>query len=235
LRAYTSKSEGRLAGPWHCGIKKEFDNSLSMENLREWQQGLYDYIVRLWATELPKEMKEEKDRAIYWIEDTRGNTGKSWFQKWLRYGQKELVCKKLPVSSVDRLISAICNISEKEEVDVYMINLTRTQGADQSYKDLFAAIEDIKDGYVVDVMYGKYREAYIKSPTILIFSNKSIADFRSYLSLDRWVELRITAKQELQMDLENSVGYDYQPIEKAIRKKYGQEYLTVKNSFDQET
>jgi hypothetical protein len=180
-------------------------------------------------------MKEEKDRAIYWIEDTRGNTGKSWFQKWLRYGQKELVCKKLPVSSVDRLISAICNISEKEEVDVYMINLTRTQGADQSYKDLFAAIEDIKDGYVVDVMYGKYREAYIKSPTILIFSNKSIADFRSYLSLDRWVELRITAKQELQMDLENSVGYDYQPIEKAIRKKYGQEYLTVKNSFDQET
>lgn len=66
------------------------------------------------------------------------------------------MARSLPVSSVDRLISAVHILNNTYEVDVYLIDLTRTQGEDQSYNDLFAAIEQIKNGHIIDVMYGKY-------------------------------------------------------------------------------
>lgn len=88
-----------------------------------------------------------------------GNTGKSTFLKWLRVGQKEIIARKLPVRSVECLISAVAKVTVEIKIDLFMINLTRTQGKDQSFKDLFSAIEEVVDGYCVNVMYGKYVEA----------------------------------------------------------------------------
>lgn len=78
------------------------------------------------------------------------------------------------ISSVDRLISAVNIINKTHKVDVYTIDLTRTQGA---YNDLFSTIEQIKNGYVVDVIYGKYNEAIFKPPMVIIFTNNKLNNY----------------------------------------------------------
>jgi len=180
ISAYVTKPEGRIAGPFYAG--KNEVNNMEMRNsdLREWQRNLFEILT---SDELPA----LKDRKVIWIQDECGNTGKSWFQKWLRLGQKELVVRGLPITSVDRLLSAVNILSKKVNVDAYTIDFTRTKGEEQSYKDLFSAVEQIKNGSCLDCMYGKYNESYFKPPLVMIFTNNRIEDFRSYLSDDRWV------------------------------------------------
>lgn len=118
-------------------------------SLRRWQKELFEFIL------VNKDNPIIRERKIIWVEDSTGCTGKSKFQKWLRLGQKYLIARKLPVSTVERLISEVKKLIGQEEVDVLMIHLTKTKGQDQSLADLFAATEDIKDGFIVDTLYGK--------------------------------------------------------------------------------
>lgn len=188
---YVQKEETRIEGPFFVGKKEKFDENYSRCELRPWQKDLYDYLIE------NKDNKLFRDRTIIWVEDKVGNTGKSFFQKWLRIGQRVLRCRKLPISTVERLISAVTKLNEKDQIDLYMINLTRSRGENQSLKDLFAAIEDIKDGYIVDTLYGKYVESIFNSPLVVIFSNQRLSDYEKYLSVDRWQRLVIDSDYEL--------------------------------------
>lgn len=179
IESYVTKSEGRTKGPFYGGKKEMYDTQMSESKLRIWQQQLFEIISG-------PEQEMLRDRKVIWVQDSVGNTGKSWFQKWLRIGQKKLVVRSLPISSVDRLISAVNIINKTHKVDAYTIDFTRTQGEDQSYKDLFSTIEQIKNGYVVDVMYGKYNEVIFKPPLVIIFTNNKYEEFEHYLSKDRW-------------------------------------------------
>lgn len=73
-------------------------------------------------------------------------------------------------------MSAIHVINKTLSVDVYCIDLTRTKGEDQSSKDLFSAVEQIKNGFVIDTMYGKYNESFFEPPVVIIFSNNPLYD-----------------------------------------------------------
>ena len=84
--------------------------------LRPWQKELYDFILTNRDNPLIRE------RKIIWVEDSFGMTGKSKFQKWLR------IARKLPISTVERLISAVTKLTREQEVDLLMINLTKTKG-----------------------------------------------------------------------------------------------------------
>jgi hypothetical protein len=215
LSAYVTKEEGRVKGPYFAGRKEMYNSKLANNSLRNWQKELFDTLIT--------EQDEFKDRKVLWVEDMCGNTGKSWFQKWLRIGQKQLVVRQLPVSSVDRLISAVNIISRNIEVDVYTIDLTRTRGEGQSYEDLFAAVEQIKNGYVVDVMYGKYNEAIFNPPMIVIFTNQRIDDFYNYLSQDRWEEFSIGSTGKLNRRIELSpeaeLEYDLGALERTKERQ----------------
>lgn len=167
-----------------------YDKHFASTKLREWQKQLFGIL-----TGDQKEML--KDRKVIWVQDSCGNTGKSWFQKWLRIGQKELVVRALPVSNVDRLIAAVHIINKTHKVDAFTIDLTRTQGEDQSYNDLFSAVEQIKNGQIIDVMYGKYNESIFQPPMVIIFTNNKIKDFYGYLSEDRWEVYTISPDGDL--------------------------------------
>lgn len=199
IRSYVTKKEGRIRGPFYGGKKDMFDRNFASAKLRSWQYKLFKILTGETQDIL-------KDRKVVLIQDCCGNTGKSWFQKWLRVGQKTLLARSLPVSSVDRLISAVHILNNTYEVDVYLIDLTRTQGEDQSYNDLFAAIEQIKNGHIVDVMYGKYNESIFKPPMIIIFTNSDISRFRNYLSNDRWLVYTINSQGEL---IKTDTGYEH--------------------------
>lgn len=192
LIKYSSKEDTRVEGPFHIGKKEKFNEEFSNLKLNIWQQDLFNFIIK------NKDDKKLRDRKIIWVQDLVGNTGKSFFQKWLRIGQKELVARKLPVSSVDRLVSAVTKVTEQVQVDVFMVNLTKTQGSDQSLDDLFAILEQIKDGFLVDVLYGKYIESIFDPPIILVFTNESLANYTSKLTNDRWLGLHITNDKQIE-------------------------------------
>lgn len=182
---YVTKEETRIEGPFYCGKKEKFDLKMSMMSLRDWQLEFLNYLKS------KLDNKEFRGQKIIWLEDLVGNTSKSTLLKWLRVGQKEIISRKLPVSSVEHLISAVSKVTADRKIDLFMINLTRTRGEDQSFKDLFSSIEEILDGYCVDVMYGKYVEAIFNPPLIVRFTNERITDYLNYLSKDRWVRLVI--------------------------------------------
>lgn len=192
LVKYSSKDDTRVQGPFFIGKKEKFDEEYSHSELNLWQKDLYDFLIN------NKYDRKLRDRKIVWVQDLIGNTGKSFFQKWLRIGQKELVARKLPVSSVDRLVSAVTKVTEQVQVDVFMVNLTKTQGSDQSLDDLFAILEQIKDGFLVDVLYGKYVESIFDPPIILVFTNESLANYTSKLTNDRWLGLHITNDKQIE-------------------------------------
>ena len=177
---YVTKTETRLEGPYYCGRKSVYDHELAATMvLKPWQQDLMDFLIL--------EERMLRDRKVIYVEDINGGSGKSTFIKWLRTAQTRFSFRALPISAVDRLASAINLITKEYKLDIVAFNVTREQGKDQSDLDLYAAVEQIKDGYVVDVMYGKFNEALFNPPIVIIFSNKAFTDVRKYLSYDRWV------------------------------------------------
>src|SRR5210317_1320844 len=197
---YASKIDSRVKGPFYVGQKENYSEEYSSMNLRQWQKELFEFIV------INKNNPIIRERKIIWVEDSKGCTGKSKFQKWLRLGQREMIARKLPVSSVERLISAVTKLTREQEVDLLMINLTKTKGENQSLEDMFAAIEDIKDGFIVDTMYGKYIEAIFESPLIVVFTNDKLDEHISKLSVDRWLRLHINYDYSIEFRKDDGDG-----------------------------
>lgn len=189
---YGSKAETRLKGPFYVGQEENYSEEYASMSLRQWQRELFEFIVK------NKDNPIVRERKIIWVEDGKGCTGKSKFQKWLRLGQRDIIARKLPVSTVERLISAVTKLTRQEDVDLLMINLTKSRGQDQSMSDMFATIEDIKDGYIVDTLYGKYVEAIFNPPIILIFTNEKLDDHLASLSPDRWLRLHINSDYSIE-------------------------------------
>lgn len=216
-QAYVTKTEGRVKGPFYAGKNEIHDLEFSKMKLRKWQQQLYDLLVG-------EDLQKLKDRKVIWVQNSKGNSGKSWFQKWLRIGQKQIVVRSLPVDGVDRIMSAVNIITKKTKIDVFCYDLTRTQGENQSFKDLFSTVEQIKNGYVIDCMYGKYNESYFDPPVVIIFTNEDIANYKHYLSEDRWLTLSIVPdnKGDLILQHKTEAGVDlfyYDTVQSKIENK----------------
>jgi hypothetical protein len=208
INAYVTKERGRVKGPFYGGRLNMHQLEMSTATLQEWQQTLFDILIG-------EEQSSLRDRKVLWVQDSHGNTGKSWFQKWLRLGQKQLTTRALPISSVGRLLSAVNILHRKVQVDAFTIDLPRTNGEDQSYKDLFSAIEQIKNGYVVDTMYGKYNEALFTPPMIIIFTNEDFKSFEHYLSADRWQPYLIGPSKDLfTVNRDSGGNITYSPIQR---------------------
>lgn len=219
IRDYVTKEEGRVSGPYYVGRNEVYDTKFAEKKLRGWQGTFFELITG--------EMKSFfKDRKVILVSDVNGNSGKSWFIKWLRVGQKRIEVRKLPFTNVDRLISAVNIIHKKVEVDAYVVDLTRTTGKDQHFEDLFAALEDIKCGYVVDAMYGKANEAIFDPPMIIIFTNYDTEALTKYLSQDRWILFQIPPEKTLAekyWDYHKN-SYQYQPVRGDITLTFQEEF-----------
>ena len=87
-----------------------------------------------------------------------------------------------------------------------MINLTKSRGQDQSLTDVFSTIEEIKDAYIVDTLYGKYIEAIFNPPIVLVFTNERLDEHKSKLSADRWLRLNINSDHTIFYRVTNEDG-----------------------------
>lgn len=192
---YSSKEDTRLEGPFVVGQKEIWDEDFSNAILKSWQKDLFEFL------KINSKNKILRDRKILWVQDPFGNSGKSFFQKWLRIGQHELKARKLPVSSVERLISAVSKVLalENNKIDIFMVDITKSRGREESLDDLLASLEQLKNGFVVDTMYGKYVEVIFKPPIVIVFTNESFREYRDRLTDDRWLPLHIRSDQQVEV------------------------------------
>ena len=171
------------------------DMEVMNKEKRVWQEKLERLLFIPWNHKL--------SRNVYVLYDPKGNTGKS---TWLKYYGMEYPAIKLPTTSVDRLLSMVIKTvnSRKESWSCpdCFIDLTRTTGKDLSYDDLHHAVEEIKSGWLVDVMYGSGTQAKFDPPPVVIFTNKNLQkEFEGKLSTDRWVFLEIFKTENDVLDL----------------------------------
>ena len=78
-----------------------------------------------------------------------------------------------------------------------MMDDTRTQGDKTSFKNMFEAIERIKNDYIVSTMYGRYAEAMYARTQIIFFTNREVFGYLKNLSRDCWYHMKITEDYRL--------------------------------------
>ena len=188
---YCTKDETRKAGPFYVGTDS-YRQKMTPMTIK----------LRRWQTELLQEIKiiendNARDRKVFWIEDSTGGPGKSTFSKFLSFGQKDWKVKKLPIDSLNRIRMAVCKLLQKEDVDMFTFDFTRTMGEETSMNDLFQVVEELKNGHIVSVLYGNPMEVAMTSPHVVIFTNEKFEDYEKYLSRDRWMSYVITPDKAL--------------------------------------
>lgn len=158
-----------------------------------WQNRLFNKIFESDSLSI----KDPDDREIIWIFDPIGNSGKSKFVKYLCSASNNVV--KITFGTAPQLRSAIISIGMRK---VYIIDMPRTLSEEDSLPSLISTLEDLKNGFIVSVFYGKYQKLLMDPPVVIVFSNK-ICPMRM-MSDDRWLNLEINKKT---MDLEER--YDF--------------------------
>ena len=179
--SYCTKSETRVDGPWYAGLESyTAQHSFGYLKMKDWQDDFLDIISE------PNRF-EMKNRKVIWIEDRKGGAGKSEFIKWLAVTKPdELEAEKLPFDQPDRTRAAVVKLMKQKDIDLFMFDFTRTRGVNTDVRDLFEAIEEIKNGYVIDTMYGKFQKVIYFGVMVVIFTNEDHQDYMHYLSEDRW-------------------------------------------------
>jgi hypothetical protein len=123
-----------------------------------------------------------------WIYDKHGNTGKSKFVKWFCMNHSKDVCK-LTFGTTSQLRNSMISIGSRK---VYFMDIPRTKGSEDSMSSLITLLEDLKNGFISGVMYGKYKSFMMSPPHIVIFSNMKCPT--DMMSSDRWVLKEIDRK-----------------------------------------
>lgn len=183
---YVTKVDSRVDGPWFDGsftmpVKRkayEGRDLACMDIPLKWQKSAYDIIIA----------ENTDDRSVIWVYNPAGNVGKSKFQKWLCWKGK---AKRVCLGTATQIKTAIATAGA---YSCYLCNLPRVSGNQESQRDLFSALEDIKDGWVESNMYGKDNQLFMDPPHLWVFSND--LPNLSLCSMDRWKIYRLLKKDD---------------------------------------
>lgn len=175
---YCMKEDTRVAGPWADKPIYQGQDLACMATPYPWQQKILDIITG-----------EPDDRTLYWVYNAAGNVGKSKLLKYLKY--KEMAVR-VPMGTSAQLR---CNTVAKGAHRCYVVDIPRMRGKEDSLRDLFSALEEIKNGWVESAMYGKDACLMMAPPHVIIVSNDK--PNLTYASEDRWVVFQVGDDLEL--------------------------------------
>lgn len=175
LKSYCMKTDTRAYGPW--GFPQDVYRGEDLYCVpRPWQLEMENFI-----------MSEPDTRSIIWITDVQGGAGKSNFVKkmcWLHdsvflaYARTENLLR----IAVDKISTA------------YLVDLTRAKPHDIAGDDLYAALEQIKNGFIQSTKFIP-KTVFFKPPHVIVFSN--CAPRLAAMSGDRWKLWSINALFEI--------------------------------------
>jgi len=183
LREYCMKPESRVAGPWAdkplYRLKYYARDLECMENPLPLQKEIIDII------EGPPD-----DRRISWYYDPVGNTGKSKLVKWLCHKD---MAYNVPFGTANQIKSSIIQFGRHR---CFVVDIPRTTGSDETLRDIFSALEGLKNGMVQSTMYGKNSVLYLEPPHVIVFSNS--LPCKKLVSRDRWAVFEVLRKGAVQ-------------------------------------
>lgn len=196
--SYCTKKETRVGELAEAVSRQQYEGNdidfLEDPNRRyPWQNQIHDKIFESDQISI----KDADDREITWVFDPQGNSGKSKYIKYLCSNSSDIV--KVTFGTAPQLRSAIISCGIKK---VYIIDMPRTLASEDSLPSLISTIEDLKNGFVVSVFYGKYQSLVMSPPHVYIFSN--IRCPINMLSSDRWFNCEINKEN---MTLEERHDY----------------------------
>lgn len=172
---YVTKEDTRVDGPWD---DKNDINPLSIPTRfrdtpiwRPWQLTVLELIS------LPP-----NDRSVNLIVDSAGNNGKSFLTLWLMSRQQ--AARIPPQKDARDIMRMVMNMPTRS---TYFIDLPRAI-SHRDHNSIFAAIEEIKNGYAYDDRY-RFQEKLFDPPHVWVFTN-TLPDI-SLLSRGRWITWEI--------------------------------------------
>lgn len=163
---YCQKEDTRVEGPWFRGIDPIYRHVID-----QWSEWMIDLRKIL---ESPPSM-----RKVHWVWDSKGNIGKTHFQKWVFSNMQDVV-----IISGKGADMKNCIVSFKEKnyrlPKIVLINIPRSKEGFVSW----SGIEEIKDMFFYS---GKYEGGMVcgPNPHVMIFANYKPDP--NMLSSDRWV------------------------------------------------
>ena len=152
--------------------------------------------LRKWQSEAMELFDLPTEREVIWVTDTKGGTGKTFFQKYLisYFGRSRVASMDLRIKHSDA-----CNVLKKlplPTIDIFLFNDGRSQFGEENIR----LLEDIKDGQATASKYDNDNLKFKTPNTVMVFSNGYPNLLK--LSSDRWRILRPTEEGLDTIDLE---------------------------------
>lgn len=195
--------------------KYEGDDIKVLDNRKNWKKWQIDMLGTFFNEDFT--FKPPRPRRIFSLVDYKGGSGKSLFFKWLlvKLGEKEI--SRISFGTATQLRSSVIAAGPKK---MYILDLTRTKGKEDSEHDLLSVIESIVDGMIYSPMYGKHETLLMEPPHVLITSNYALN--YTLLSLDRWKVYEIKENGDL--------GKENEILQKIIEEKKRKGELQTKTN-----
>jgi len=180
LRAYTAKTDTYVLGPFKStdhqpdGFETEKNEEAKMlieRTPHPWQQSVLDWIG-------------QKDaRKIYWIYDSGYNHGKSYLADYLEDYKDFTVFNQMKGNDVRAAVGMLPN----DKCRRFLFDLPATKEVDISIRDLYAALETLKNGrlWATKGVLHKHARRVFKRPFVIVLSN-SLPAWRA-MDPERWV------------------------------------------------
>lgn len=162
---YVTKAETRIDGPW-SDLDLHIPRNLRGE--RQWWH---------WQQQVINSAEIYDDRVVDVIVDLHGNIGKTYLTAWM--GVRKLA-RRITIQREARDVARAVMCGHK--CPLYFIDLPRATSHQNQYT-MYAAVEEIKNGYAYDDRY-KFKEEYFDPPRVWVFTN-TVPD-KKLLSIDRW-------------------------------------------------
>jgi len=174
---YVSKEDTRVAGPWT-------DSTQELEG-KTWMplhaMGL-DTHLRPFQLQMLESAVRPDLRVVNYIYDKKGDVGKTLFRDWMYGSGRGFYLPSF--NNYQAILQAACSLwyGKTRDPGLVIIDMPKALAKD-NLRELYAAIESVKDGLLMDLRY-KARVWQINRPAVWVFSN-TYPDL-TLLSRDRW-------------------------------------------------
>lgn len=196
LKSYCMKKDlTYVAGPWDDRDSEGHDvDVLAKEDLYPWQIE----VLRQCSV-------KPDDRKVCWLVDQKGCSGKTALLKFMRKHKMAL-----PLSYTDSK-DAMYMVTQLPWQEAYVFDLTRVKPASLSASDLYAVMEQIKNGLLQNTKYVSKAGILRKPSHVWVFANH-VPDYKS-LSQDRWMVYEINENKNL-------IGFDKARFQYESKKRH---------------
>lgn len=176
---YVMKEESRLSGPWSDKHLSDLEVSdiVEVDRLYHWQKYLYDNVL----TKGRRSEYNNDGRKIIFLVNPHGSAGKSELVRTLMTQRNDVQY----VPSCGTASQFKNGIAEAGAFRNYVLDLPRVKPKMDQLSDLASTLEDISNGFVSGIMYGKVKHLIMNRPNIVVSGNWFFP--RHLLSKDRFI------------------------------------------------